>query len=128
MKILLDTHAFLWAVTDDPQLSNPAKELWLDSSHIFLLSSVTGFEISVKYSLGKLTLKEQPREFINNRLDNNALAELPVSLSHTFRLSHLPFHHKDPFDRLLISQALEEDIPILSCDKIFDAYDVERIW
>ena len=78
--------------------------------------------------MGKLELAEPPREFVENRILNNGLVRLPISLSHTYRLSHVPFHHRDPFDRLLISQALEEDIPVLSADSAFGPYDVEAIW
>lgn len=128
MRILLDTHAFLWVVMDDPRLSARASSIFLDADNELLISAVTGFEIAVKYALGKLELAESPREFVENRILNNDLVRLPISLSHTYRLSHLPFHHRDPFDRLLISQALEEDIPVLSADSAFDRYDVEVIW
>ena len=128
MRILLDTHAFLWSVMDDPKLSDRARSIFLDADNELLISAVTGFEIAVKYALGKLELAEPPRDFIENRILNNALTQLPISLSHTYRLSHLPPHHRDPFDRLLISQALEEDIPLLSTDSAFGLYNVEVIW
>ncbi len=128
MRILLDTHAFLWSVMDDPKLSDRARSNFLDADNELLISAVTGFEIAVKYALGKLELAEPPRDFMENRIRNNALTQLPISLSHTYRLSHLPLHHRDPFDRLLISQALEEDIPLLSADSAFGLYDVEVIW
>ena len=128
MRVLLDTHAFLWLVTDDPKLSPRAKEIFLDAGSELLLSAVSGFEIAVKYSLGKLALAEPPREFIDHRVHNNALTPLPIALAHTYRLSHLPFHHRDPFDRLLVAQALEEDIPLLSADEMLSRYGVERIW
>ena len=128
MRILLDTHAFLWSVTEDTRLSDRARSTFLDADNELLISAVTGFEITVKYALGKLELAEPPREFIENRIRNNALGRLPISLAHTYRLSHLPHHHRDPFDRLLISQALEEDIPVLSADSAFGLYDVEVIW
>lgn len=128
MKVLLDTHAFLWLVTDDPNLSPRAREIFLSDGNELLVSAVTGFEISVKYSLGKLELTEPPREFMENRLRNNALTHLPVQLHHTYRLAHLPFHHRDPFDRLLVAQALEEDVPLLTADAALSAYEVETIW
>ncbi len=89
---------------------------------------MTGFEISVKYALEKLELSQPPRDFLEERIRNNALIRLPINLSHTYRLSHLPLHHRDPFDRLLITQAQEEDLPVLSADSAFDLYDVEVIW
>lgn len=128
MRILLDTHAFLWLVMDDSKLSDRARSIFLDADSELLISAVTGFEIAIKYALGKLELAEPPRDFMENRIRNNALTQLPISLSHTYRLSHLPLHHRDPFDRLLISQALEEDIPVLSADSAFGFYDAEVIW
>ena len=124
----MDTHAFLWLVTDHPSLSARARALFLDTENDLLISAVTGFEIAVKYGLGKLKLAEPPREFIENRIQNNALSPLPVTLVHTYRLAHLPHHHRDPFDRLLVAQALEEDLPILSCDEVLSQYGVERLW
>ncbi|VAX11817.1 Death on curing protein, Doc toxin [hydrothermal vent metagenome] len=128
MRILLDTHAFLWLVTDNPKLSNRARSTFLEAENELMISAVTGFEIAVKYALGKLELSEPPRDFMEKRIRNNALTHLPISMSHTYRLSHLAPHHRDPFDRLLISQALEEDIPILSADSIFPRYNIDVIW
>ncbi len=128
MKVLLDTHAFLWLVTDAPQLSPRAKEVFLNAGNELLVSAVTGFEIAVKYSLGKLELTESPRAFMENRIKNNGLSTLPVLLRHSYRLAHLPFHHRDPFDRLLVAQSLEEDIPLLSADEILSEYGIERLW
>ncbi len=128
MRVLLDTHSFLWLVTDDDRLSELARSVFLNSDNTLFVSAVTGFEVSVKFSLGKLKLAEPPREFVRNRLRNNALTPLPVTLSHTYRLASLPFHHRDPFDRLLISQALEEDIAILSADAMLSKYGAERLW
>lgn len=128
MRVLLDTHAFIWLVTDAPNLSDRAKEIFLNNENELFVSAVTGFEISVKYSIGKLELSEPPRIFIENRLRNNALRTLPVLLRHTYRLSHLPFHHRDPFDRLLVAQCMEEDIPLLSADEILSEYGIERLW
>jgi PIN domain nuclease of toxin-antitoxin system len=128
MRILLDTCAFLWLVTDNPQASELAKEIFLKEDNELLLSAVTGFEIAVKYSLGKLRLTEPPKEFVTNRMNANALTELPVSMSHALALQHLPLHHKDPFDRLLVAQAMVNQIPLLSADQQLSAYDIERIW
>ena len=128
MRILLDTCAFLWLVTDDPQASELAKEIFLKEDNELLLSAVTGFEIAVKYSLGKLRLAEPPKEFITNRINANALTELPVSMSHALILQNLPLHHKDPFDRLLVAQAMVNQIPLLSADQQLSAYDINRLW
>ena len=128
MKILLDTCAFLWLVTDDPKLSGLAKDIFLDSNNELFLSAVTGFEITVKYSLGKLHLTEPPKEFISNRIKANALTELPITINHTLALQDLPWHHKDPFDRLLVAQAMVAQIPLLSSDEQLSAYGIERLW
>jgi PIN domain nuclease of toxin-antitoxin system len=128
VRVLLDTHAFLWLVTDDPKLSATAKSVFLDNDNELLLSAVTGFEIAVKYSLGKLSLMEPPEPFIQNRIRANALSPLAITIVHTLRLAELPFHHRDPFDRLLVAQALCEDLPILSADEMLSAYGVGRIW
>jgi PIN domain nuclease of toxin-antitoxin system len=128
VRVLLDTHAFLWLVTDHPNLSERARLVFLDVDNDVLVSAVTGFEIAVKYSLGKLKLAEAPRDFMGNRIRHNALSPLPVTLAHTYRLAHLPQHHRDPFDRLLVAQALEEDLPIVSCDEVLSQYGVDRLW
>ncbi|MFI3157054.1 MAG: type II toxin-antitoxin system VapC family toxin [Methylococcaceae bacterium] len=128
MKILLDTCAFIWLVTDDPKLSELAKEIFLDTDNELLLSAVTGFEIAVKYSLGKLHLTEPPKEFIANRMQANALTELPVSMAHALTLQDLPLYHKDPFDRLLVAQAMVNQIPLLSADQQLSAYAIDRLW
>lgn len=128
MKVLLDTCAFLWLVTDNPQASALAKDIFLNNDNELLLSAVTGFEIAVKYSLGKLHLVEPPTEFVNNRVKANVLTELPVSMAHALALEHMPLHHKDPFDRLLVAQAIIERIPLLSADQQLSAYAINRLW
>ena len=128
MKVLLDTCAFLWLVTDDPQASPLAKEIFLNEENELLLSAVTGFEIAVKYSLDKLRLTEPPLEFVTHRIQANALTDLPVSMVHALALQNLPLHHKDPFDRLLVAQASVEQIPLLSADQQLSAYPIERLW
>lgn len=128
MRVLLDTHAFIWLVTDDPKLSATAKAVFLNNDNELLLSAVTGFEIAVKYSLGKLRLKEPPEPFIHKRIKANALIPLAITIEHTMLLADLPFHHRDPFDRLLVAQALSDSLPILSADTLLSAYGIERIW
>lgn len=128
MKILLDTHAMLWLVTGHRRLSKKAKSIFLDGGNTLLLSAVSGFEIAVKYSLGKLELSEEPASFIQKRIQANALTVLPLRMEHAGRLASLPFHHRDPFDRLLVAQAMIEQVPILSADRALSAYDIERVW
>lgn len=128
MKILLDTHAFLWLVSDHPRLSDVAKAVFLDNSNELFLSAVSGFEIAVKHGLGKLKLSESPTEFIRRRIENNNLIELPISMEHATNLQNLPLIHRDPFDRLLISQSMVESIPLLSADQQMRAYSIDCIW
>lgn len=128
MKILLDTHAFLWLVSDHPRLSDVAKAVFLDNSNELFLSAVSGFEIVVKHGLGKLKLSESPTEFIRRRIENNNLIELPISMEHATNLQNLPLIHRDPFDRLLISQSMVESMPLLSADQQMRAYSIDCIW
>jgi PIN domain nuclease of toxin-antitoxin system len=128
VKILLDTHAFLWLVSDHSRLSDKAKAVFLDNSNDLYLSAVSGFEIAVKHGLGKLKLSESPMDFVSRRIENNNLIELPVTMEHATNLQNLPLIHRDPFDRLLISQSMVESIPLLSADKQISAYSIECIW
>jgi len=125
---LLDTHAFLWLVTDHPRLSATAKSVFLDNDNELLVSAATSFEIAVKHSLGKLVLREPPETFLRNRIFANALMPFPITIEHCLPLAKLPFHHRDPFDRLLVAQALSENLPLLSADDQLSAYGIERIW
>lgn len=128
MRVLLDTHALLWLVTDDPRLSDRARDIFIEPVNEMLVSGVTGFEIAVKYALGKLELAEPPGQFMDARMRNNALVELPVAIAHTYPLATLPRHHRDPFDRLLIAQAMTEQVPILTADRAFAPYPVSVLW
>lgn len=127
MKLLLDTHTFLWFVDDHPRLSAPAKAL-LESDADLLLGIASLWEIAIKVSIGKLTLAQPYDTFISQQLATNAIEVLPISLAHLNIVSKLHFHHRDPFDRLLIAQAMTESLPIISVDTAFDAYSVERLW
>jgi PIN domain nuclease of toxin-antitoxin system len=127
MKVLLDTHAFLWFVNDDPQLSLAAKTL-MESEVDLLLSVASLWEISIKVGIGKLDLPKLFDVFIPEQLEINEIELLPIELKHLTPLTSLPLHHRDPFDRLLISQSLVEELTILSADKIFDRYAVNRSW
>ena len=127
MKLLLDTHAFLWFIDDNPRLSARAKGL-LESDADLLLSVASLWEISIKVSIGRLTLAQPYDIFIPQQLTNNAIEILPISLAHLGVVSTLPFHHRDPFDRLIIVQAMIEQLPIISIDEAFDAYSVKRLW
>jgi PIN domain nuclease of toxin-antitoxin system len=127
MRLLLDTHTFLWFIDDNPRLSARAKAL-LESDADLLLSVVSLWEISIKVSIGKLALVQPYNIFMPQQLTANAIEVLPISLAHLGVVATLPFHHRDPFDRLLAAQAMIEQLPIVSIDSAFDAYSVKRLW
>jgi len=128
MKFIADTHAFIWFVTDSPQLSAPAKKLFEspDSERLFSLASV--WEIAIKTNLGKLSFDQPLEQFLPEQIALNYLRLLDISLAHALRIATLPLYHRDPFDRMIAAQGLIENLPILSNDSAFDAYGVERIW
>jgi PIN domain nuclease of toxin-antitoxin system len=127
-RILLDTHTFLWFITDDPQLSDLARtEIEGLDTEVFL-SVDSLWEIAIKVSLSKLPLPAPFETFILHQLSANDIQLLDISFANTARVSMLPFFHKVPFDRLLAAQSIEETIPLISADTAFDAYGVHRIW
>jgi PIN domain nuclease of toxin-antitoxin system len=128
MKFIADTHAFIWFVTDSPQLSAPAKRLFESSESERLLSMASLWEIAIKASLGKLAFARPLEQFIPEQLALNYIRLLDISISHTLRVGTLSFHHRDPFDRMIIAQSLVENLPVLSNDKALDAYGVKRVW
>lgn len=127
MRILIDTHIFLWFINNDPQLSSTAKKL-LESDVELLLSVVSLWEIAIKVSTGKMTLPKPFEIFIPEQLQQNEIAILPIVTEHLTYITTLAFHHRDPFDRLLIAQSIVEGIPIVSVDTAFDPYNVDRLW
>lgn len=126
--LLLDTHTFLWFVWDDPQLSPTAKQWIEDVNNRKLVSIASCWEIAIKAGLGKLQLGSPSSSFLGQHLLRNNCELLPITLDHATQVEVLPFHHKDPFDRLLVAQALIELIPIASADIIFDRYGIQRLW
>jgi PIN domain nuclease of toxin-antitoxin system len=128
MKYLLDAHAFLWAVTEDERLSPAAAQVFTDTGHELLLSAATIWEILTKVQIGKLPLPLPAGNFIRSQLAANDVHVLPVRFEHVLRLEQIPLHHRDPFDRMLVAQAMEEKLPILSCDPWFEKYPVKVIW
>jgi PIN domain nuclease of toxin-antitoxin system len=117
-----------WYAADDPQLSVTAKTLIQDTSNEVLISPASYWEIAIKVSIGKWILNQPYENFIDACLNGYGFQILPILPSHTARLIGLPFHHKDPFDRLIVAQALVEGIPIISADPLLDAYGVTRLW
>jgi PIN domain nuclease of toxin-antitoxin system len=128
VNLLLDTHTFLWAIDSPELLPERIEQLLSNNTSIWFLSLASVWEIQIKSELGKLRLSLPLSELIETQQQTNDLRLLPIELSHIYALSGLPHHHRDPFDRLLITQARVERLPLLSRDSIFDAYDLERIW
>ena len=127
MKVLLDTYTFLWFIDDNPQLSQKAKAL-LEADNELLLSIASLWGIVIKLSLGKLTVEMPTEVLMTQQLTRNDIDVLPITVDHLVMVATLPLHHRDPFDRLLIAQAIVEQIPIVSVDPAFDAYPVQRLW
>jgi PIN domain nuclease of toxin-antitoxin system len=128
VRALLDTHTFLWFVLDDPRLGSAARGVIEDEANEILVSPASFWELAIKISLGKYTLVASYESFWGDGIAKNDFTMLPIEIRHTAALLTLPFHHKDPFDRLLIAQAISEDIPLLSADENLSVYDVKRIW
>jgi PIN domain nuclease of toxin-antitoxin system len=128
MKVLLDTHTFLWWNLDDPQLSAAAREIIGDGGNDILVSAATGWEIAIKYARGRLELPEPPDAYVARRLAQHRFMALPIEMSHALQVHVLPPIHRDPFDRLLVAQSQLEAIPLLSADPDIARYDVGIIW
>ena len=128
MRALLDTHAFLWFILDDPRLSSRARSIIADTGNVIAVSPACLWEIAIKISLGKYSLNVSFGPFMEEQMGANRLELLPILVPHLAVLTTLPFHHRDPFDRLLIAQTIAEGFPILSSDAKLDAYQAARIW
>lgn len=128
MRILIDTHVFLWWTTADPRLPGRVKTRLLNSDNSLFLSVVSVWEVAIKVQRGKLHLPERLSPYFASRLDAYRIDTLPVAIEHAIETASLPAHHRDPFDRLLIAQARVEDVPILTSDTNFRKYSVEVIW
>jgi len=127
MRCLIDTHTFLWFIDDSPQLSVDAKNL-LESETDIILSVASLWEIAIKVSIGKLRLPDAYDKFIPDQVAANDIEVLPISLGHLSVVATLPFHHREPFDRLIIAQGMVEKMEIISVDGVFDAYPIKRLW
>jgi PIN domain nuclease of toxin-antitoxin system len=126
--VLLDTHALLWFLWDDSRLSGPAKSMIEEADNRKLVSVASCWEIAIKVGLGKLDLGEPSRSFLSREIARNNFELLPISLDHATMVEGLGSHHRDPFDRLLIAQALVDGLPLVSADAIFEQYGVSRLW
>lgn len=128
MRLLLDTHALLWFLLDDKQLSATAEALIVDPANDIEISPASYWEIAIKISIGKYHLPELLEIFFEREIAANAFRILAIEPRHVAPLTSLPFYHRDPFDRLLIAQAIVESIPIVSGDPALDDYPVTRLW
>lgn len=128
MKLLLDTHTFLWWTTDDPQLSATALDLIGDSRNTLYWSAASSWEVTIKYALGRLPLPDVPEQFLTAELGRNRIESLPIVDAHAFQAGLLPRHHHDPFDRMLVAQAQVEALGLITNDSNIRRYEVEIFW
>ncbi len=128
MKILLDTCAFLWLTSDAKELSDQAKILFQNTDNPVYLSSVSVWEIVVKNKLGKLPLPDAPEKFINEQCEKHFIENISLNNKSVFHLTALPTYHRDPFDRMLICQAIEHDFTLLTSDELITQYPVKTAW
>lgn len=127
MKLLLDTHTLIWFSESAPQLSAKALEEIESPSNVSFISMATFWELAIKFSIGKLQLAK-PLYVIMAEVQSNGFLLLPIAPSHILQVETLPFLHRDPFDRMLVAQALSEDITLISNETLFDQYGVKRLW
>jgi len=128
VRLLLDTHTFLWFIGGDTALSLYARQLIEDRTNERLLSIASLWEMAIKASLGRLTLALPSTDLVAEHVHGNAIELFEILPRHLDVLTTLPFHHKDPFDRMIIAQSQAENIPILSRDSAFDDYAIQRLW
>ena len=128
MKLLLDTHAFLWWVDGTRAIGRRARAAVSDPDNEVLFSIASCWELAIKLSLGKLRLTQSLDRFIPEQLTHNGFSLLDVELRHVVRVADLPFRHRDPFDRLLVAQALEDELAVVSADRVFRKYGVTTLW
>lgn len=128
MNILLDTHSFIWLDINPSQLSHIAHSVIADKQNTLFLSVVSIWEIQIKLQIGKLTLNNTAADTLAQQQKTNRIQLLNIELPHVLKVGELPLHHKDPFDRLLIAQAMVEGYTLLGKDEIFKSYSVSVLW
>jgi PIN domain nuclease of toxin-antitoxin system len=128
MRYLLDTHTFLWWITDDRQLSSVVRQIIAAPEHEILFSAASAWEAAIKAQLGRISLPNDPTEFVRRQISINGFVPLPITMEHALGVASLPPLHRDPFDRLLIAQALLEDVPLLTADHLITQYPVHVVW
>ncbi len=127
MNVLLDTHAFIWWFADPQKLSSKASLVLRNPKTTVLISAAVAWELSIKVNLGKLDALDLVTDLVRNMAEEG-FTELPIGIEQAVRAGLLPSHHRDPFDRLLVAQAQDLNVPILSADLALDRYDVKRLW
>ncbi len=129
MKLLLDTHCWLWMQTAPQRFSTANRALLEDPTTELLFSAASSWEIVIKWSIGKLPLPMEPREYILSRMERQGIHALPIHHRHTLHVGSLPHHHRDPFDRILLAQAQFENVPLLTADRRLEVYrGVQLLW
>lgn len=124
MIVLLDTHTLIWSLEDSPRLSTTARRVIEDTSNVVLASAASGWEIAIKRTLGRLDAPDD----LEAAVEAAGFTKRVITFADVFRLGSLPGHHKDPFDRLLVAQAMEEGAPLVSCDPLISMYQIQIIW
>lgn len=128
MKALLDTHVFLWWITNDPQLPPHVHGIIEDGNNELFFSAASCWEITIKAQLGRIKLPGKPDVFISDQMAINAIQSLPIQSSHALHVINLPYLHKDPFDRIIVAQSQLERLPVITSDPFIAKYMVEIIW
>lgn len=128
MRVLLDTHTFLWWIIDDTHMSSRVRDIMSNSSNELFFSAASCWEIAIKANIGRITLPDKPHVFVVEQMALNMIQGLPVQISHALHVFNLPHHHRDPFDRIIIAQAQLEKLPILTSDSLISKYKVKIIW
>jgi len=128
MRALLDTHAFLWWISDDARLSDRCRAIISSGVNEILFSAVSAWEIAVKVGIGRLAVPGDLENYTMEQVSRNRFEVLPISISHALRVSRLPNHHKDPFDRMLVAQAQVEKVTILTSDAQIARYPIRVTW
>lgn len=128
MRVLVDTHAFLWWLAGSPRLPEAAREVIDDPDNDVLVSAASAWEITTKHRLGKLPGANVVAGDVMAAIEDHGFQPLPITVAHAERAGRLPGSHRDPFDRMLIAQSLAHDLPLVSNESLFDRYGVRRIW
>lgn len=128
MRYLLDSHTFIWLFAFPDRLGRKAKRVLTDDDSALCLSSAAVWELGIKHQLGKLELPEEPEHFIADRARRASIAIVPIEGRHALRAPALPMHHRDPFDRMMVAQAIADEYTIITNDKAIHRYDVACLW